>query len=252
VLTVSQASGDNRQVSRKNDLIVWSANSLTGKDVYVAFFNAQGKDFPYDVSKALYKSPVIRGTNDKSFADISVKLGSAKKLVLMVSDAGDGFHYDHADWIEPMLSGAKGQLKLTDLKWSVAKSGWRDVKVNQTVEGKPIRFEGKPVSGIGTHSISYIEYDLPEGYDAFTARGVLSAEGLGKGSVEFLVLTETSKVETPKQNVVSVNFAELGIDGAYEVRDLWKGENLGSFTNGFSHEIPAHGAGMYRLTPKSK
>jgi alpha-galactosidase len=173
----------------------------------------------------------------------------ARKLVLLVTDAGDGFNFDHADWIEPILSGPKGTLKLTDLKWVIAKAGWREVRVNRTVEDKPITLNGAPVEGIGTHSISFIEYDLPDGYDSFQARGVLSPGSLGKGSVEFLVLTETAKVEVPDQSLVSVSFANLGITGAAKVRDLWKGQDLGVFTNSFSRDIPIHGAGMYRLSP---
>ena len=53
------------------------------------------------------------------------------------------------------------------------------------------------------------------------------------------------------QSSVSVSFADLGINGAAKVRDLWQRENLGVFTNQFSRDIPLHGAGLYRLTPES-
>jgi alpha-galactosidase len=48
VLQVNQASSGNRQLSRKDDLIVWTANVPQSRDRYVALFNAQGHDIPYD------------------------------------------------------------------------------------------------------------------------------------------------------------------------------------------------------------
>ncbi len=252
VLAINQASVGNRQLSRQGDLVVWTAEVPGSRDRYVALFNAQGKDLPYDLAKAVYRSPVVRGAPGEQVVDISAKIAQARKLVLLVTDAGDGFNYDHADWIEPELTGPKGSLRLTDLKWVTAKAGWKEVRVNRTVEDRPITLKGAPVDGIGTHSISFIEYDLPEGYDSFHARGVLSPWSLGKGSVEFLILTDSAKVEVPVRSLVSVPLSVLGINGAAQVRDLWKKENLGMFTNSFSREIPVHGAGLYLVSPTGK
>lgn len=248
VLAVNQSSSNNRQLSRNDNLIVWTAQVPNSRDRYVAMFNAQGNDFPFDLSKAVYKSSILRGSAGENTANISVSLGNTKKLILFVSDAGDGFSFDHADWIEPTLSGPQGKLKVTDLKWTTAKAGWRQVRVNRTVENKPITFNGAEVDGIGTHSVSFIEYELPDGYATFNARGILSPGSQGKGSVEFLVLTDAAKVQVPDHQRVSVSFAELGI-GTCKVRDLWKGEDLGIYKTDFASNIPNHGAGLYRLTP---
>jgi len=43
MIAVNQASTGNRQVSRKNDLIVWAADVPNSRDRYVALFNAQSK-----------------------------------------------------------------------------------------------------------------------------------------------------------------------------------------------------------------
>jgi hypothetical protein len=49
---------------------------------------------------------------------------------------------------------------------------------------------------------------------------------------------------------VPVKLADLGLAGAGQVRDLWKGTDLGQFTAEFSPKIPRHGAGLYRVSPR--
>lgn len=49
VLAVNQASTANRQFSRRDDLIVWTAEVPNSSDRYVALFNAQGSTIPYDL-----------------------------------------------------------------------------------------------------------------------------------------------------------------------------------------------------------
>ena len=243
VLAVNQASANNRQLSRQDDLVVWAADVPESRDRYVAFFNAQSRDAAPDLSQASFRSPVLRGAG--SAADISVPIGNARKLVLFVSDAGDGFSYDHSVWVEPALSGPKGTLKLTDLRWRSARSGWGEPRINRTCENQPLLVNGAAVEGIGTHAPSLIVFDLPEGYDTFRARGALTQ----KGSVEFAVLADPSEKTVPDRSPVVVSFADLGITGKARVHDLWRKEDLGVFTNSFSREIPLHSAGLYRVTP---
>ncbi|MEV4847492.1 alpha-galactosidase [Micromonospora matsumotoense] len=49
---------------------------------------------------------------------------------------------------------------------------------------------------------------------------------------------------------VSMNLADLGI-GSATATDLWSGAALGTSTGTFSRSLPAHGAGLYRLTPQT-
>jgi hypothetical protein len=249
VLAVNQASARNRQLSRKYDLIVWAAEVPDSPDRYVALFNAQGNALPYDLNKALYRSPIIR--KDAEVSDICVSVKNARKLALIVTDGGDNIFFDHADWIEPVLAGPNGVLKLSQQKWTSAKAGYREVRANLTTEGKPIMLDGKVVDGLGTHARSVIEFDIPEGYDTFKARGVLShSRPQKRGSVEFVVCTDAARVDIPDRSSVVVSFGELGINGKAKVRDLWKRQDLGMFSGEFSHEIPLHGAGLFRLSPQ--
>lgn len=244
MLKVNQESMNNRQISRKNNLIVWTADVPDSKDKYVALFNAQSKDDNIDINNADYSSPVISGKGSSQTINISVKDG--KRLILFVKDGGNGFSNDHVAWVDPMLHGAKGDLKLTDLKWSSATSGWGQARVNRTCEDQPLVVNDKTVEGIGTHAESIIIYQLPKGYDSFSVTGYVTREN---GSVVFGVLSDKIASDFPDKANVSVDFKAIGLKGKVKVRDLWSHKDLGTFKGNFSRELSQHGAGLYRLTP---
>ena len=83
---------------------------------------------------------------------------SFKDKVAAITGLADGSltEDDFADWVEPRLVGAKGELKLTDLKWTAAVSGWGKVNVNANCEGHPLRIAGQ-VSSL----ISHTRPDIP-------------------------------------------------------------------------------------------
>lgn len=169
---------------------------LDGLDQIV--FAAGGKppektqDLPerFDRRTALYDSGVITGGAKKVDVDISSK----DLLVLMVGKGKRGTSWDHANWVDPVLHGAGGRkVKLTDLPWLKASSGWGKVIKDKSVTGTPLRIEGTGYSsGLGTHAESVIAYDLSgRGFTRFTATvgADESATGDPKGwaDVEFLV-----------------------------------------------------------------
>ena len=244
MLKVSQLSTNNRQVSRDKNLVVWTADVPNSKDKYLALFNAQSKGDNIDFNNADYASPIIAGKGSSQKVEVSVKNG--KKLVLFVKDGGNGFDWDHIVWVDPVLHGPKGDLKLTDLKWISASAGWGEAHVNRTCDNRPIVINDKAAEGIGTHGESIIIYELPEGYDSFTATGVVTQE---KGSVVFGVLVSKGSIDLPETANVKVNFKDLDIEGKVNVHDLWSHKDLGTFKESFSRELPQHGAGLYRLTP---
>lgn len=244
MLKVNQESTNNRQVSRDKNLIVWTADVPNSKDKYVALFNAQSKGDDIDFNNADYSSPIIAGKGSSQKVEVSVKDG--KKIVLFVKDGGNGSDLDHVVWVDPVLHGPKGNLKLTDLKWLSTTAGFGEARVNRSVNNRALLIDGKSVNGIGTHAESTIIYDLPEGYDTFTATGVVTQE---TGSVVFGVLVDKGTLELSDVADVKVNFEVIGIKGKAKVYDLWGRKNLGTFKKSFSQELPQHGAGLYRLSP---
>ena len=244
MLKVNQQSTNNRQVSRDKNLIVWTADVPNSKDKYVALFNAQSKGDNIDFSNADYSSPIIAGKGSSQKVEVSLKDG--KKLVLFVKDGGNGTDWDHVVWVDPVLHGPNGDLKLTDLKWISATSGYGEVKVNRTCENRPIIIDNKPAEGIGSHAESVIIYDLPAGYNTFSATGVVTQD---RGSVVFGVLVSKGNVDLPETAKVKVNFEAIGMKGKVKVLDLWSHKDLGTFNESFERELPQHGAGLYRISP---
>jgi hypothetical protein len=179
-------------------------------------------------------------------------IAGAKKLYLIVSEAGDNTYYDHADWIDPVIYKPNGDsLLLTSLKWASATSGFATVQANKSVDGKPFTVNGKNYeNGFGTHANSTIEFDLPPGYTKFKSfcgydDEVKSSFGT---TVEFLVFTQD-----PANNSVSpftADLNEFGLSGKCKIRDLWAKKDLGIFSGSqFAPEIENHGARLYRVSP---
>lgn len=64
VLTVNQKSENNRQLSRHNDLIVWTADVPGSKDKYVALFNASSAAADVSVDFAVLSLPANANVRD--------------------------------------------------------------------------------------------------------------------------------------------------------------------------------------------
>jgi putative membrane-bound dehydrogenase-like protein len=144
----------------------------------------------------VFRSKVVTISTPGHAVEIKADIRNAKELYLVVEDAGNGFGCDWADWAEPRLVGPKGEMKLTDLKWVSARTGYGEVHIDRNVGNQPLRIDGKEVGyGIGTHAVSTISYRLPEGYTEFRARGGLDNGGTDQtacganSSVVFAVYT---------------------------------------------------------------
>lgn len=244
VLKVNQQSANNRQISNKGNLIVWAADIPGSEDKYVALFNAQSKGADIDIKNAEYVSPVITGVG--SSQDINISIKGAKKLILFVKDAGDGFAYDRVAWVNPILRGSKGELKLTGLKWSSATAGSGETRLNKTANNRLLTIHGKEVEGIGTAAESTIIFDLPEGYETFSTTGMLTDN---RASVVFGVMSSRDELVLADDATVGVDLEDIGISGKVKVRNLWSHEDIGVFEGRFTRQIKQHGAGLYRISP---
>ena len=129
--------------------------------------------------KPLFRSKVVTSETLGHAVDISVDLKGSKKLYLVVEDGGNGYSCDWADWVEPRIVVGDEEKKLTSMKWGMAKSQWGRVLVGKNAVGGPLFVDGKQVDeGIGTHSASVIEFDLPENTTKFVATGALDDGGV--------------------------------------------------------------------------
>jgi len=102
--------------------------------------------------------------------DLTADLNGSKQLFLMVAEL-DGNACDWSDWIEPEVILADGTVvDLTKLKWKEVESTGQ-TRMGKNYEGKPMKIAGKEYArGIGTHSPSFIAFDLPGPAKSFRAK----------------------------------------------------------------------------------
>lgn len=192
--------------------IVWSAKAEVPKDgvgdervsmekleenqdfPQPATFNREGIQKKFDLPplskkvskrkapKPIYQSDVVTKKTSGHMIDIRANIQGHRQLFLVASDAGDGYSCDWANWVNPRVRGPKGVLKLTELKWKSASTSFGQVSINRNAGGKPMKINGKRVSGIGTHANSVIVYDIPEGYTTFHAKAGLDNGGTDQGA----------------------------------------------------------------------
>ncbi len=251
VLAVNQRSANNNQRWNHEGFIAWLADVPGSNDKYLGLFNTHDNTSIQE-DRATFKSDLITRQTPEHGVNIDADIAGAQKLYLVVTDGGDNFDADHADWTQPRLTGPNGELKLTDLKWKTATTGWGQVSTTIAASGKPMSVNGQSVSyGIAAHAPSVIEFDLPQGYTHFQSFAALDDGGTSQtipgSTVRFLVFTKSPYNENTTA-AIPVSLSELGFTNGAKVRDLWNKKDLGRMTGEFAPSIPSHGAGLYRIS----
>lgn len=212
VLYMHHYSVENRQAANIDNKITWTAMDPANGDRFVALFNAGGSE--YVASDAvLWRSGTISYLTTGHSVDASVDLPSgARELALVVTDGGDGYDSDHADWINPTVTLANGAtVDLTASKMLRSTAGWGSVAVNKNLNGGKLSINGTPYEkGIATHANSILLFDMPEGAVKFTALCGIDNTGSDQGSkssVEFMVFDFDATMR-------------------YENTDQWQGGNI--------------------------
>lgn len=181
-------------------------------------------------ARPVAQSPVITSRTPGHRARLQASLGEAKDLYLVVTDAGNGFSCDWADWISPRLTGPQGELKLTELKWKSASSQWGQVRIGKNAGGGPLKIAGQSYdNGIGTHAASVIHYVIPAGYDRFEAEVGLDEGGTSQGncgaqaSVQFAVYTAAPRLNLARENAGQADSQQRNAENALAGLDVAEG-----------------------------
>jgi hypothetical protein len=150
----------------------------------------------------LFDSGIMRG--DTATMRISVGITGRSQLALVVTDAGDGNAYDHADWANAWTNcGATtpSTLYLSDLQWTFANNGYgpleRDRSNNDLAagDGRTITLNGKTyLKGLGAHAASDVRFNLSGGCSTFSAEIGVDDEVGSFGSVIFHVWADGTKL----------------------------------------------------------
>ncbi len=256
VLKVLNESINNKPIFTDENKAAWIADEPGTGAKYLAVFNTTDQKIAIE-EKAVWNSGLLTKETPGHSKRVDIDITGVKKLYLVVNDGDHKTDWDHANWIAPTLYTEKDSLKLTDLKWIKATSGWEKPNVNKSVSGNNLTINKvKYENGIGTHSNSIIEFDVPEGYTRFKALVGLDeacvTQNVG-ATVKFLVFTENPSGALPPPSMkIPIHFKELGLSGSYLITDLWSGKVVGEFSGEFSPEINLHGAGLYRIIKVSK
>jgi WD40 repeat protein len=165
-------NGENiDSITISDDLKFIAAGCKSGNVYVFDFEKIKGNENSKDTKKPageVYRSLLLNKDSPETFVEIEAKIEGAQKLFLVVEDGGDQWQHDVANWIEPKIIVNGDEKLLTSMQWVSATTNWQSVKINQNVAGNFLEVGGQSyLNGIGTHSFSIIEYDLPEGANKF-------------------------------------------------------------------------------------
>ena len=179
----------------------------------------------------------------------------AQQLKIVVSNYGDGFAYDRADLVNPVLIDAEGnETSLTTLTASSYSSEWGSLHINQNVEGGALRVDGQTyATGLGMNAQCTLVYDLPEGhaytgfkalcgYDSSCDQDNPSSSGT---TMEFIVYV--SKKEPFDFDLTLLGY---GADESVPVYDIWEMQSKGEVSGTLQADVPSHGVKLFRLGDK--
>lgn len=266
VLYMHAHSANNRQVSRDDasGQVVWSADDPATGDKFVALFNVGGNGF-VDARRALYRSGTISYLTTVHSTEVDVALpDGTTRIALVVTDGGDSFDCDHADWISPVVTLANGTtVDLTGLSYVKGTTGWGDIHINTNIEGGSLSINGTSYDkGIATHANSVIVYDLPSAATRFTALAGIDNTGSNQGSrssVEFMVFdydpTDPSIPAQPEilDAVVDLDAVGIGADMECAFTDMWTGQNVGTYKgHEYGITLQPHASALYRVSPQGR
>ena len=189
------------------------------------------------------------GTKSKMLeADIT----GARQLKIFVSNYGDGFAYDRANIANPVLIDADGnETLLTSLKYTSYKSEWGSLHINQNVEGQALRIEGVTYNGLGMNAECTLIYDLPEGHNFKTFRGLCGYDtscdtdntSSSGTTMEFFIYA----VGQNQEHVVDLTQFGYAADQKIPLYDVWARKSVGEVSGQLKVSVPSHGAKLYRL-----
>ena len=196
-------------------------------------------------------SGLISRTGTKS-TTLQANITDAEQLKIVVSNYGDGFAYDRADLINPVLIDADGnETSLTTLKAASYSSEWGSLHINQNVEGGTLRVDGQSyTTGLGMNAECTLVYELPKGHTYQTFRALCGYDSScdtdntssSGTTMEFLVYVTK---DTPY--VFDLTQLGYGVTDAVPVYDIWEHQSLGTATGTITTSVPSHGVRLLRL-----
>ncbi len=197
------------------------------------------------------RSGLISRTGTKS-VQMECDVTDAEQLKIFVSNYGDGFAYDRADLINPVLIDAEGnETPLTSLQHTSYASEWGTLHVGKNVENGTLRVDGQSYeNGLGLNAQCTLVYNLPEdhnyktfralcGYDSSCDTDNPNASGT---TMEFFYYV--TKAQTFSFDLTRLGY---GADEQVPLYDIWEKQTLTPATGTIKTTVPSHGVKLFRL-----
>jgi hypothetical protein len=223
----------------------------SGATTSIRFFVFDQNPLAGEQDNAVARSGLISRTGTKSKL-LEANIEGAGKLQIVVSNWDDGFAYDRADLINPVLIDGEGnEVSLTTLTPSSYTSEWGSLHVNHNVENGPLQVDGRTYQkGLGMNARCTLVYDLPAGhsfktfralcgYDSSCDRDNTSASGT---TMEFII-------SVVKEEPYAFDLTLLGYapDEVVPIYDIWEQNDLGTVSGSITLSVPSHGVRLLRL-----
>lgn len=226
--------------------VAWTSTDPATGNKYLALFQR-------DDNRFVARTGLISRTGVKS-KEIEADVEGATQLRIVVSNYGDGFAYDRADLINPVLIDADGnETSLVDMNHASYTSEWGTLHKNKNVENGTLKVDGQAyTTGLGLNAQCSLVYDLPEGhtfktfkalcgYDSSCDRDNSSASGT---TMEFMVGVTKGEGQSYDFDLTAIGYSA---DEEVPVYDIWAKQPAGTATGVLQTVVPTHGAKLFRL-----
>ena len=227
----------------------------TGSTTSIRFMVFDQNPLTDEQDDAAARSGLISRTGPRS-TTMECDISGAEQLKIVVSNYGDGFAYDRADLVNPVLIDADGQeTSLTTLQQTSYTSEWGTLHKNQNVEGGQLRVDGQAYStGLGMNAQCTLVYDLPAGHQWKTFRALCGYDSsCDTDNPSSTGTTMEFIFYVSKNEPFTFDLTQLGYQTteAVPVHDVWSGEDLGTSTGILTTAVPSHGVKLFRLGQKA-
>lgn len=228
-----------------------SGINQTGATTSLRFMVFDQNPLTAEQDNSVARTGVISRTGQKS-KEVEFDITNATQLKIFVSNCGDGFAYDRADIINPVLIDLEGnETSLTELSHASYTSEWGSLHKNKNVEGQTLKVDDVSYDkGLGLNAECTLVYNLPEnhnfvtfkalcGYDSSCDKDNTSSSGT---TMEFLFYTT-------KTEAFDFDLTQLGFSAEENVPvyDIWEREEVGNVSGNMNVTVPSHGAKLFRL-----
>lgn len=223
----------------------------TGATTTIRFMVFDQNPLSAEQDNAVARTGLISRTGQKS-KQVEFDVTNASQLKIFVSNAGDGFAYDRADIVNPVLVDEEGkETSLTTLQHASYTAEWGSFHKNQNVEGKSLVVNGTTYqTGLGMNAECTLVYNLPEGHKFVTFKGLCGYDSsCDKDNTSSTGTTMEFLFYVTKNEAFNFDLTQLGYGAEEEVPvyDIWAKESLGSVKGSIEAIVPSHGAKLFRL-----